>query len=84
MAEANGRNKWIMWLSGVLVTLIVMVAMPTMAKSIWENDIRNTKQHEKIMETMIMRDEKLAESLHRFDVRQEVLISEVKKMGSKL
>ena len=83
MAE-NGRNKWIMWLAGILVTLVVMVAMPTMAKSIWDNDIRNTNQHEKIMETMIMRDEKLAESLHKFDVRQEVLIVEVRKLGEKL
>ena len=44
----NGRNKWIMWLAGTLVTLVVMIAMPTMAKSIWDNDIRNTMEHKEI------------------------------------
>ena len=46
----NGRNKWIVYLVGVLITLIVMICLPTMAKAIWENDIRNTAEHKDIRE----------------------------------
>ena len=43
------------------------------------NKDTNEHHHNVIMETMIKRDEKLAESVHRFDVRQEVLIKTVDK-----
>lgn len=70
MAKENGRNGWIMWLAGVLVSLVVMIALPTMAKGIIDNDIKNTGQHQKIMETMIERDEKIQTSINIFSVEQ--------------
>ena len=46
------NNGWIKYLVGVLVTIVVIIAIPTMARSIWENDRmsrdRDSKLHEKI------------------------------------
>jgi len=44
----NGRNKWILQLVGILITLVLFIAMPTMAKAIWENDRINTIEHKDI------------------------------------
>ena len=70
MAYENGRNNWIMWLAGVLVTLVVMIAMPTMASQIWNNDRRNTVQHEIITRTMVERDEAIMEKISIFSLEQ--------------
>ena len=70
MANENGRNNWIMWLAGVLVTLVVMIAMPTMASQIWNNDRRNTVQHEIITRTMVERDEAIMEKISIFSLEQ--------------
>jgi len=34
----NGRSKWILWLVGVLVTLVLFITLPTMAGAIITND----------------------------------------------
>lgn len=44
----NGRNRWIIYLVGVLVTLVVFITLPTMAAQIWTNDRNNTKEHKEI------------------------------------
>lgn len=44
----EGNNKWVIYLVGVLVTLILFIALPTMAKAIWENDRTNNKDHTEI------------------------------------
>ena len=38
MAETNGRNGWIMYLVGVLVTLVLIVGIPMIVSAIAEND----------------------------------------------
>jgi len=38
MPNSNGRNKWILWLVGVLVTLVLFITLPTMANAIITND----------------------------------------------
>ena len=48
MPNSNGRNKWILQLVGILITLVLFIAMPTMAKAIWENDRINTIEHKDI------------------------------------
>ena len=70
MANDNGRNKWIMYLVGLLVTIVVLIALPTMASQIWTNDRNNTHQHIEIKATMIERDEKLMEKITTFSVEQ--------------
>ena len=35
---SNGNNKVTLWLAGILVTLVLFIAFPTMAKSIIDND----------------------------------------------
>ena len=70
MANDNGRNKWIMYLVGLLVTIVVLIALPTMASQIWTNDRNNTTQHIEIKATMIERDEKLMEKITTFSVEQ--------------
>ena len=70
MADTNGRNRWIMWLVGLLSTVIIIIALPTMAKAIWDNDRTNNVQHTIIMETMIERDEILNEKISAFSIEQ--------------
>lgn len=70
MVQDNGKGKWIMYLVGVLVTLVVLIAMPTMASQIWTNDRNNTEQHKEITATMIERDEAIHASIHTFSVEQ--------------
>ena len=48
MPNSNGRNKWILWLVGVLVTLVLFITLPTMAGAIITNDRRNTIEHKDI------------------------------------
>jgi len=50
MPNTNGRNKWVLWLAGVIVTLVLFISLPTMAQAIWENDRRNTGEHKEIRE----------------------------------
>ena len=66
MAENNGRNSTIKWLIGILVTLIIFIALPTMASQIWTNDRlsrdRDTKLrdlHSSALNEMVNRDEKI-------------------------
>ena len=41
----NGKMMWIKVLVGIVVTIIIVITLPAMAKAIWENDIRNTEAH---------------------------------------
>ena len=38
MAEGNGNNKWLHWLAGTLVTLVLFIALPTMASHMITNE----------------------------------------------
>ena len=63
MADTNGRNKWIMWLAGLLATLVLCIALPTMAAQIWQNDRNNVKERQAIREMMINRDEAIVQKI---------------------
>ena len=81
MAETNGKNKWIMWLVGLLATLILVITLPTMASAIWTNDRRNTDQHEVIKKTMIERDEAIVEKVEAVkDIVTDIRIQQMEQM----
>jgi len=40
----NG-NGWTKWTAGILATLVILIALPTMAKGIIDNDRQNTRDH---------------------------------------
>ena len=44
----NGKIELIKVLVGIIVTIIIVITLPTMAKAIWENDIRNSDAHTQI------------------------------------
>ena len=80
---ANGNGWLIKTLVGFGVTVIV--GTQTFAgNAIYKNRETNVKEHIEIKETMINRDESFMESLHKFDVRQEVLIQTVDRIERKL
>ena len=81
MAEVNGKNKWIFWLTGTLVTIIVFISLPTMAKAIIDNDRRNTDQHIGIKAEMIERDEKITEKMESVkDIVTDIRIEQREQM----
>ena len=38
MADKNGSLVWVRWLAGILVTAVVLVALPTIATNMIQND----------------------------------------------
>ena len=81
---ANGNGGFILKaFVGVGASAIIAVTSFNGTK-IDRNKDSNEAQHIKIVETMIERDEKLAEHIHHFDVRQEVLIKSVENIAKKL
>lgn len=59
----NGKSVLIMWLIGALFTVIVVIAMPTMAKGIIENRETNIKEHNEIRKDISNGDEKVMEKV---------------------
>ena len=74
----NGNGKWTFYLVGLLATLILIIALPTMARQIWENDRKNTDDHKEITLTMVDRDEKLHTDIE--DVKEIVTTIQVEQM----
>jgi hypothetical protein len=79
--EGNGRNGLIMWLTGTLTTLVLVITIPTMAGYIISNDQRNTTSHKDIRMDMIIRDEKIMDKME--DVKDIVGMIRVEQMGMK-
>ena len=52
------QNEWTIWLAGILVTLILFVALPTMATCIINNDVKYVHADEIIREDIKIGDEK--------------------------
>jgi len=46
--NGNGKGAWIMYLVGVLVTLILIIALPAMANAIINNDRLREEQDRQI------------------------------------
>ena len=85
MAEINGKNKWIMYLVGVLVSLVFFVAIPTIAKCMIENDRRNVDSRSKIKSEMIKKDKvvrtELVEKIEKVeDIVIEIRIQQMEQM----
>ena len=49
MGETNGRNAWIMYLVGVIVTLVLLVGIPMIVNAIAEND-RSSRERDITLE----------------------------------
>jgi hypothetical protein len=75
--KPNGWALKALW--GVVVTTFLFMGSGVIA-----NDNRNSREHTEIRSEMINRDEKMMDSLHKFDVRQEVLIQAVNRIEKKL
>jgi len=91
MSGTNGKTKTIFVLIGILTAVVSSIIaynywfiVPSIANNIIANDIRNVKERNELRAEMIRRDEKIMDSLHRFDVRQEVLIKVVEKIEKKI
>ena len=79
MASNGNGMVMIKWVIGIIITGLFVLVCNVVA-----NDNRNNTQHIDIKSEMISRDEKMIESLHRFDVRQEVLIDTVGRIERKI
>jgi len=79
MAANSNGIVMIKWVLGIIIT-----GMTLMATGVIANDRRNTDQHRQIRTEMITRDEKIMDTLHRVDIRQEVLIKSVGRIEDKL
>ena len=82
MADSNGVKVG-MVIFGI-ITAILVPAMFFMGGNVIANDNKNTVAHTEITSEMIRRDERMMDSLHEFDVRQEVLIETVDRIDKKL
>lgn len=73
---ANG-NGWVLkTVIGVPIGML-LTTLGFMGNGIIGNRNLNVSEHGIIIDKMVERDEKLMDGLHRFDVRQEVLIEKV-------
>lgn len=59
----NGRNTWIKYLVGTLVTLILFITLPTMAGYIINNDKDSRKRDTSLEEKSRNRDDKIKEDV---------------------
>ena len=78
----NGKSRIILYLVGVLVTLVLFITIPTMAGYIVENDKESRKRDEKIREDVTEKiDEVLVEQtemkcqLSRIETHLEYLVN---------
>ena len=77
----NGRNRTILWLAGILITLVLFIALPTMANYIVVNDKESRCRDSEIKDNENRHYQELKQDIHE---QRVVVVERLTRIEAKL